>query len=135
MESQKKAQNQRVLRTLQVMARLTDNGGASVPYYIAFAAALGYDITITEFAPARAGLLRAGDPVNSEAWAHTWRISAPGYTPVLFRAGTGAAGDPLMTWGNTVLQCEITARKPAHTIVQFAQTDVNPINDFGGDID
>lgn len=122
-------------RRAQVVARLADSGGASRAYFIAFAATLGYDITITEFAPARAGVLRAGDPVNSEDWAYTWRVNAPGYTAVLFRAGQSSAGDPLLAWGNEVLQCEFTARKPAHTVVQFAQTTTNTINDFSGDID
>ncbi|MEZ7137239.1 YmfQ family protein [Komagataeibacter sp. SM21] len=122
-------------RRAQVVARLTDNGGASVPYFIAFAATLGYDITITEYAPARAGVMRAGDPVCGEDWAYVWLIRAPGYTPIPFRAGQSCAGEALMVWGNTVLQCEITARNPAHTVVLFGQDGSNAINDFGGDID
>ncbi len=122
-------------RRAQVVARLADSGGASVPYFIAFAATLGYDITITEYAPARAGVMRAGDPVCGEDWAYVWLIRAPGYTPIPFRAGQSCAGEALMVWGNTVLQCEITARNPAHTVVLFGQDGSNAINDFGGDID
>lgn len=121
-------------RRAQVVARLTDNGGASVPYFIAFAAALGYDITITEFAPSRAGIMRAGDAVRGDGWAYVWLISAPGYTPVMFRAGQSEAGEALLTWGNAVLRCEIAARQPAHTIVQFGQSGVNMLSDFGPDV-
>ncbi|MBS1067243.1 YmfQ family protein [Gluconobacter cerinus] len=120
-------------RRAQVVARLTDSGGSSVDYFVRFAATLGYDITIQEFAPARAGLLRAGDPVYSEGWSYAWRILAPGYTAVFFCAGS-SAGESLLSWGSGVLRCEIAARQPSHTIVLFAQNGVNVLTDFGPDI-
>lgn len=120
-------------RRAQVVARLTDSGGSSVDYFVQFAAALGYDVTIQEFAPARAGLMRAGDPVYGEDWAYAWMILAPGYTPVYFRAGS-SAGESLLSWGSAVLKCEIAARQPSHTIVLFAQNGVNVLSDFGEDI-
>ncbi|WP_264371585.1 YmfQ family protein [Kozakia baliensis] len=119
-------------RRSQVVARLTDSGGSSIAYYSGFALSLGYPIAITEYAPARAGLMRAGEPVRGEAWVYAWTVSAPGYTPVAFRAGQSCAGEPLQTWGNDVLKCEITARAPAHTVVRFGY--VAPfLNDSGGD--
>jgi len=123
-----------IQRRQQVIARLTDNGGSSVLYYQLFAQSLGYDITIKEFAPARAGIMRAGDPVQGEDWAYSWVVSAPGYTPTFFRAGEATSGQPLMTFGNDVLRCEIASRAPAHTIVRFAQSGANLLTDFGGDI-
>ncbi|MGS0648893.1 YmfQ family protein [Komagataeibacter melomenusus] len=105
------------LRRAQVVARLTDNGGASVAYFIAFAATLGFDITITEFAPSRFGR-KFGTPFGGDAWAHTWQVNAPQFTVTPLRFGN-AFGEPFATWGSTVLQCELTARKPAHTILIF----------------
>jgi len=103
----------------QVVARLTDNGGASAAYYVAFAKTLGYDITIKTHAPARAGQLRAGQPVNGRDWAFVWTVSADGVQSVPFRAGQSAAGDPLQSWEGGVLVCELQSRAPAHTILQF----------------
>ncbi|AAW62088.1 Bacteriophage tail protein [Gluconobacter oxydans 621H] len=118
----------------QVVARLTDSGGSSIDYFVAFAETLGFEISIVQHAPARVGMLRAGDPLYSEDWAFAWTVSAPGYTIDYFRADTGAAGEPLAIWGNAVLRCEIESRAPAHTIVLFAQNGQNVIGDFGPDI-
>jgi len=112
------------LRRAQVVARLTDNGGASVSYFVAFAKTLGYDITITQFAPARADFLCADEPVYDPFWAYVWRVNAGSVTVNYFAADVSYADDALATWGNAVLECEITARAPAHTIVLFAYDDV-----------
>lgn len=109
-------------RRAQVVARLKAQGGQSVAYYIAFAAALGYTITITEYVPARAGVLRAGQPLNGTDWAHAWSVSSPTYTITYAKAGVLAAGEPLAFWGNTVLTCELAAVKPAHTVLIFTNT-------------
>ena len=107
-------------RRAQVVARLTDNGGASIPYLIAFARMLGFAITITQFAPARAGLFRAGQPAMGNAWAFTWQVNAGATTSTFFRAGASAAGEPLQAFGNAVLQCELERLAPAHTVVLFS---------------
>ncbi|WP_043838858.1 YmfQ family protein [Muricoccus aerilatus] len=108
------------LRRAQVVARLTANGGQAIPYFIEVAAALGYDISIEEFAPARAGTLRAGDPLYGEDWAHTWRVHAPAVTVTYFTAGISTAGEPLAAWDNRSLECTLSRIRPAHTILQFA---------------
>ncbi len=106
-------------RQAHVVARLTERDGPSIPSLTAFALALGYVITIQEFAPARAGLLRAGQPLYGRAWAHTWRVIAAGVTVRHFQAGQSRAGEPLLTYGNTVLLCELQRLAPAHTVLQF----------------
>ncbi|MCQ8240511.1 YmfQ family protein [Rhizosaccharibacter radicis] len=108
------------LRRAQVVARLTDAGGCSIAYLTGYAATLGYSITITQFAPARADLMRADDPVLDPDWAHTWRINAPAVTTISFSADLSNADDPLATWGNAVLECEMRRLAPAHTYVLFA---------------
>ena len=107
-------------RRQQVVARLTSKGGQSKAHMIAYALSLGYVITITEFVPARAGVLRAGMPVAGEDWAHAWQINSPLNTVTSFAAGVSAAGEPLASWGNDVLECELTAIAPAHTVPIFA---------------
>jgi uncharacterized protein YmfQ (DUF2313 family) len=107
-------------RSAAVCSKFTARGGQSKAYFIAVAAALSFQITITEFAPFRAGVNRAGDRVYGVDWAHTWRVNAPLFTTWFFRAGTSTASERLREWGNRLLECVIRALAPAHTIVQFA---------------
>lgn len=109
-------------RRAQVVARVKAQGGQSVLYFIALAAALGYTVTITQFAPARAGQTRAGMPCNGPAWAHAYRVNAPLNTVVRARAGTSKAGEPLAYWSNTVLECELRQVMPAHAVIIFSYT-------------
>lgn len=113
----------------QVVARLVARGGQSVPYFTASAANLGFTVTIQEYAPARAGMLRVGTPLNGADWAHAWQINAPAVTVTDFRAGLSVAGEPLRTWGNTVLECELRRSAPAHTVLLFAYAGELPVTD------
>ena len=107
-------------RQAHVAARMGYRGGQSVPYFEGFAATIGFPVTILEFAPARAGKMRAGDPCNSTDWAFTWRVVAPSIGVDYFRASEGRAGDPLAIFSNTVLGCELRRIKPAHTVLQLS---------------
>ncbi|KDR25421.1 tail protein [Caballeronia zhejiangensis] len=107
-------------RRAQVVARLTAVGGSSIAQLTAFAASLGYAVTITQYTQARAGMLRAGQPCCGYDWNFAWKITAPLNTVVRAVAGAMAAGDPLASWGNNVLECEFRAVMPAHTILIFA---------------
>lgn len=106
-------------RRNQVVGRLTGLGGQSVPYYIGVAAGLGYAITITEFAPFRFGMT-FGMPLNGDAWAYAWQVNAPQFAIEDFELGTSGFGEPFASWGSTVLQCELTRLKPAHTVLNFS---------------
>lgn len=106
-------------RRAQVVARLSNSGGQSRAYFINYAKRLGYDIGVVNYAPFRAGHSRAGEPVASEDWWYTWAVTAPLYSINYFRAGIGAAGEPLAYWNNDVLECELNAIKPAHSILIF----------------
>ncbi|KVS52261.1 phage tail protein [Burkholderia cepacia] len=107
-------------RQAQVVARFTNSGGQSVRYFLSYAKSLGFDVSITEFTPFRVGQQAAGDSVGVEGWAHTWRINVPPSTINYFRASRSAAGEPLASWGNAVLLCEMNTLKPAHTLVIVA---------------
>lgn len=106
------------LRRVQVMARIQNAGGQSIPYFIAFALRLGYAITITEFAPFRVGMT-VGLPLYGEAWAYAWEVHTPEFSVHYFLVGTDTAGNPLASWGDTILQCELQRIKPGHTILFF----------------
>jgi uncharacterized protein YmfQ (DUF2313 family) len=117
-EAQAVAQRQAVLRS-----RLTDSGGQSRAHFIALAAQYGYTISIQEYAPARAGLMRAGDRCRSMPWRFAWGVT--GYTPVPFpaRAGAFRAGQRLRVWDAGMLPCVLNRVKPAHTLLFFAAAD------------
>jgi uncharacterized protein YmfQ (DUF2313 family) len=106
----------------QVVARFTDGGGQSQAYMIAYAAALGYEIQIVQFASFRAGQSRCGQPLGGTDWSNTWQIVAPSTTATQFRCGASRCGDPLQSWGNAVLVCEMQAIAPAHKVLLFSFT-------------
>ena len=106
-------------RQAAVVARLTATGGQSRAYFISVAATLGYTITIAEYRPSRLGSMRMGDRMQNADWAHVWAIRAPATTVTDFRMGRSALGERFRVWGNTALECELAAIKPAHTILLF----------------
>lgn len=116
-------------RRAQVVSRLSSTGGQSALYFMTLAEKLGYLVTVTNNAPFRAGQSSAGEPVGSLDWAHTWTVNAPINSPVRFAAGSSSAGEPLASWGNDVLECEIRANAPAHTILIFAYSDLPTFED------
>ena len=109
-------------RQALVVARLTGRGGQSVPYLVAYAAAAGYVVTVTEFSPFRVGVNAAGQPLQGAEWSTHWQVNAPAVTATYFRVGHSRAGDPLAGWGNLVLECELRRLAPAHTTVSFGYT-------------
>ena len=108
-------------RQAQVVARFAKSGGQSTAYFIDLAATLGYNITITEFSPSRFGM-RMGQRFGGSAWAYTWQVNAPLYGFHKFLFGANRMGDRFATFGNAVLECELNAVKPAHTILVFSYT-------------
>jgi uncharacterized protein YmfQ (DUF2313 family) len=120
------------LRQAQVLARFTAGGGQSIAYFTAFAATLGYDITIEQFAPSRFGRT-FGSSFGGTAWAFAWQVNAPQFTVATFNFGTGYFGDPFASWGNTVLQCELQRLAPAHTTILFNYSSADFSDDFSGD--
>jgi uncharacterized protein YmfQ (DUF2313 family) len=107
------------LRRAQVAARLSAVGGQSVPYFIGHAAALGFTVTVQEYAPARLGFMRLGDRMRGASWASVWTIQAPLQTITPFRLGQSGLGERFRSWGNGVLECQLRAMAPAHTVLTF----------------
>ncbi|POR52747.1 uncharacterized protein YmfQ (DUF2313 family) [Paraburkholderia eburnea] len=106
-------------RQAQVLARFAGVGGQSMSYFIGYAAKLGYTVSIRQHQPFRMGQSRMGDALGGSEWAFVWDIVAPASTVTRFTMGQSAMGDPLASWGNAVLECEIGAYAPAHTLVRF----------------
>lgn len=107
-------------RRAQVIARFAYQGGQSIAYFTALAAALGGTITIAEYAPSRANIDSAMGPLRGDAWAHIWQVTLSGVTLFRAEAAISHAGDPLWSLAGGVIGCEIQRLRPGHTIVQFA---------------
>jgi uncharacterized protein YmfQ (DUF2313 family) len=108
--------------------KFSARGGQSKDYFIGLAEQLGYEIRITEFAPFRVGVNSIGDRLYDHWWAHTWQITASGAL-VYFRTGVSRVGERLVTWGSKLFECTMDQIKPAHTILLFGYTQVNPENE------
>jgi uncharacterized protein YmfQ (DUF2313 family) len=106
-------------RQAAVCGKFVGRGGNSREYFIHLAASLGFQIEIKTYAPFRASINRAGDPVYDEKWAYAWSVIATETAVVYFTAGHSTAGDPLATWGNALLEFEFERIKPAHTEIVF----------------
>jgi uncharacterized protein YmfQ (DUF2313 family) len=109
-------------RQSAVCAKFVGRGGQSLDYFIRLANSLGYDAEIVQYAPFRVGFNRCGDPLYGESWAYAWSIIVQPTSVVYFRTGVSAAGEPLRSWGDKILECLIRANAPAHTtpIFQYA---------------
>ena len=104
-------------RRQNVVSILTQQGGSSRAWFIAFAARLGYEVEIDEFRPFVAGFSHCGDQLlGGHAVRHTWRVRVSGarYTP--FRTGASQCGDQLgkLTRAED-LECRLKRLKQAHT--------------------
>jgi uncharacterized protein YmfQ (DUF2313 family) len=101
-----------------LLARITGQGGQTREYFVALAAGLGFDISISEPAPHDV----ADDvehPVYDERWRFAWYVHTAAVTVRAF-GSDDTVDDPLAVWGNTPLECVIRRFKPAHTAVLFA---------------
>ena len=93
-------------RQAQVRARFANIGGQTPAFFVSYAAGLGYAVTVTQYAPFRAGQSAAGQPLGGEDWYLAWSVArAPGQT--------------LTAADKAVIRCELGAMAPAHTTVLF----------------
>jgi uncharacterized protein YmfQ (DUF2313 family) len=109
-------------RKLLVRQKLTELGGASIPYFICIAARIGYTITINEFRPLRCGEGRLGrDRIGGAFNECVWEVRVPTPTVTFFRLGAGRCGqDRLGAFGRFAdLECLLNTWKPAHTRIRF----------------
>ena len=108
-------------RVADVLAKLNETGGLSIPYFIRLATAAGYTITISEPQPFRAGVNRAGDRLAREDIMWVWwvDVAAQSQTVWRFRAGSGTAGSRLSQYSDAVIESLFSRLKPAHTAIRF----------------
>lgn len=106
-------------RIKSVVSKLSYRGGQSREFFIGLAKALGFDVSISTFRPALAGIASAGDAINGGDWAFTWRVNAPMVNYKHATAGISVSGDPLASWGSKALECRFSQLQPAESILIF----------------
>lgn len=107
-----------------VLIKLAELGGISREYFINIAATAGYDITIDEFEPFRAGEGRAGDTIYSADVIWVWAVNVQSETNMYyFLAGESCAGESIGTFGDNILETIFQNLKPAHTFCYFTYED------------
>lgn len=109
------------VRRERLIQKWRSRGGLTPAYLVDVGKSAGFDITVQEPRPFRAGQSMAGHSLTNDPWRHWFRVSARENTVKdTFRAGLGRAGEPLRVWGNETLECLITKAKPAQSAVQFS---------------
>lgn len=101
-------------------ARMVSTGGQTKAYMIAIAAALGFEIEITEHRARYHGLRRHGEHYGGPDMQFTWTVTERSGTVRPRRFGQAFHGEPYQTWGNQPLICLLRRLAPAHTAILFA---------------
>lgn len=104
------------------ITKIRQTGGLSIPYFIQLAATLGYTIQIAEPQYAQAGVSRAGDPMWVQDVIWVWQVQVQGSASIVYqaRAGIAAAGDPITSFSDPVIEQVFNDLKPAFTYVYFS---------------
>ena len=103
-----------------LVSRVTQTGGATAQYLIAIAAALGFEITITEVRPGLFGETDFGAEFIPGEAIFTFEVNAPATSIVEPEFGNSIFGEPFGEVAeNTALECVIRRAAPAHLIPYF----------------
>jgi uncharacterized protein YmfQ (DUF2313 family) len=105
-------------RLAALMAKIVDEGSLSRQKYIDLAAALGYEITITEFEPMTC-IDTCVDVLLDHSWRFAWQVNAP-ETTIGVLTCLGDCVSPLRWWGNENLECVIRRRNRPSRFVLFS---------------
>jgi len=111
-------------RRQALVNKMTSEGGQSRAFFIAVAAALGYQITITEYLPFQFGLSSFGGSHGAFQGPQArffWTVTIPDLRFTRFRFGASSFGrDSFLSIVRAEdIECVFSRWKPAHTIVLF----------------
>ena len=139
-----------------LLFKMTLLGAQSRDFFIGIAKWLGYDISITEYAPFTAGISQVGDTREMDYWNGTpgedpavtdfrwyigdetqrffWTVHVHEAPLTWFRVTSGQAGlDPHLNIGYAVdLECLLRRWKPAHTDIVFDYSNLTPASKYAG---
>lgn len=104
-------------RQAAVKARMASNGGQTKAYFVAVAAALGYQITIETFQPAQYGVSTYGSPMYGAPWRFVWQVNVLNAAAFPAEYGQSVYGEPYVAYSGTQLTCVLNRLKPAYSIL------------------
>ncbi|MDL2266756.1 DUF2313 domain-containing protein [Desulfovibrio sp. OttesenSCG-928-G15] len=107
-------------RVTQLAVALLERAGLNAAFFVWLGAVYGYEVTVQNYRPFRAGHSCAGDPLTNGNWRYVFTIRSAGKPIKTFRAGRSCAGEPLRQWGDTRFECMIRKFCPAHGLIHFA---------------
>lgn len=107
-------------RRAALLARLSVLGGQTPAWFTSLASALGYVITIDEFAEHSVDH-DVDHPAYGADWPHAFQVNA-GASSVTTLDVNGSVDDALASWGNSGLECAIDRLKPAHSTAIYSYT-------------
>jgi len=106
-------------RKNMVLAMLNLGVFSNAQFFENIAAIFGFDATVIELKPFRAGSSSVGDPLNGLEQKGTILIRASCVDSYFFRAGASGAGERLTSCGNEGLECIINFFKHSWQYVVF----------------
>lgn len=126
-------------RQITARAKLGESGGSSASFFEEIADALGFpDTTVENTLPFhvgrarvgdrltnnydirfRVGEMRVGDRLARYGWDFCFQVTTDASNVEPFKVGSSVVGEPLVNFGNTLLNCTILKRKRASTCVFF----------------
>lgn len=112
-------------RLENVLVKIAETGGLSIPYFQKLASRLGYSIDIIEPTAFHVGINRCGDRLMVEDTMWTWGVVISGLKvkPYYFRTGSSAVGERLSVFADAVIESIFNDLKPAHTFCYFIYQD------------
>ena len=122
-------------RREQARAKLADQGGQSAAFFEEIASQLGFpDTVVSDYrsftvgrsvvsdrltndfsVPFLVGQGVVGDVLLNEGWQFYFQVNSPASVVDPFEVGQNTVGEPLVEFGNELLQCTMKKLKPAHT--------------------
>ena len=111
-------------RRALVTSRVVGEGGGSIAWFKALAAAIGYEIEIEEGSsnPTRIGAT-CGDELIGAGNDFVWTIRAPLGQVQRAVCGEARVGDRIESFGDQLLECVMRRAAPAHTLLTFAYSN------------
>lgn len=125
-------------RRSQARGKLADQGGQSAQFFMDLAESLGFpDTIVRDYFPFEVGRARVGDPLTNDfhtpfvvgmtvgsvldnvGWRFVFEVNALATINDPFEVGIDTVGEPLVEFGNPLLQCTIKKAKPAHAFPFF----------------
>lgn len=108
-------------RRAAVLAKLREQGGQTLAYFIDVAAAMRYAVTITEFSEVSCEEMDVDDEILDEQWAHAWMVHVSYDSEPVDMTVDDAVDSPISDFPVVeLLECVINRLAPAHTAVLFS---------------